>query len=93
MNKAIDRLKLIFLGVFAAVNVGILIWTVGWVWPEQRCGQAHKWWDPYSRVCAQPVLTSDFTGRMITDSKSREEALRAIGRKPPPAATATPAKP
>jgi hypothetical protein len=84
MNRTIDRLKLIFLGVFALVNVGILVWTFGWARPEQRCGEAHKWWDPYTRVCAQPVLTSDFTGRMIVDQKSRDEALRAIGRTPPP---------
>jgi hypothetical protein len=52
---------------------------------------AHKWWDGYSRVCAQPVLTSDLTGRMITDQKARDEALRAIGRLPP--AVGAPAAP
>jgi hypothetical protein len=92
MNKSIDRLKLIFLGIFAAANVGIVVWTVGWAWPEQHCLEAHKWWDGYQRVCAQPILTSDITGRMITDPKSRDAALRAIGRLPPaPAAQAAPA--
>ena len=88
MNKTIDRLKWIFLGIFAVANLGILVWTVGWAWPEERCVGAHKWWDGYSRVCAQPVLTSDLTGRMITDQKARDEALRAIGRLPPSAAPA-----
>ena len=66
MNPKIERLKLIFLGVFAVINVGILVWTVGWGWPQERCVSAHKWWDSSSRVCAQPTLTSDITGRMIT---------------------------
>jgi hypothetical protein len=86
MNPTIDRLKLIFLGIFAVANVGILIWTLGWTMPEQKCTESHKWWDGHERVCAQPILTSDITGRMITDQKAREEALREIGRLPPVAA-------
>ena len=89
MNPTIERLKLIFLGIFAVANVAILVWTVGWAMPEQKCIEGHKWWDPYSRVCAQPILTSDLTGRMITDQKAKDEALRAIGRLPP----ATPVAP
>ena len=83
MNKTIDRLKVIFLGIFAVANLGILVWTVGWAWPEERCVGQHKWWDGAARVCAQPILTSDVTGRMITDSKARAEALKAVGRAPP----------
>ena len=83
MNPTIDRLKVIFLGIFAVANLGILVWTVGWAWPEERCLGNHKWWDPTARVCAQPVLTSDITGRMITDPQARAEALKAIGREPP----------
>jgi hypothetical protein len=85
MNRAIDRLKLIFLGIFAVANVGILIWTLGWAMPEEKCVGAHKWWDPDRRVCASPVLTSDITGRMITDPAARAAALKALGRTPPPA--------
>jgi len=90
MNPTIERLKLIFLGIFAVANLGILVWTVGWAWPEERCTGAHKWWDPDQRVCAQPILTSDITGRMITDKKARDAALRSIGRLPPPAPVAKP---
>jgi hypothetical protein len=53
--------------------------------PEQKCLEGHKWWDPYSRVCAQPILTSDVTGRLITDPAAKAAALKAIGREPPPA--------
>jgi hypothetical protein len=82
MNRTIDRLKIIFLGIFAVANLGILVWTVGWAMPERHCTEAHKWWDGYQRVCAQPILTSDITGRVITDAAAREAALRAIGRLP-----------
>ena len=82
MNPTIERLKLIFLGIFAVANVGILIWQVGWAWPEEKCTQARKWWDGSQRVCAQPILISDITGRVIADPKARAEAMAAVGRKP-----------
>ncbi|HEY3949148.1 hypothetical protein [Phenylobacterium sp.] len=80
MNKTIERTKLIFIGIFAVANVAILVWTLGWARPQERCEEAHKWWDGSSRVCAQPILTSDVTGRMITDAKARAEALKELGR-------------
>ncbi len=83
MNPTIERLKLIFLGIFAVANVGMLVWQVGWVRPEQQCNEARRWWDGSQRVCAQPVLISDITGRVIADPKARAEAMKAIGRKPP----------
>jgi hypothetical protein len=82
MNPTIERLKLIFLGIFAVANVGILIWQVGWAWPEEKCTQARKWWDGSQRVCAQPILISDITGRVIADPQARAEAMRAVGRVP-----------
>jgi hypothetical protein len=88
MNPTIERLKLIFLGIFVVANLGILVWQVGWVMPQEKCEKVHRWWDGYSRVCAVPILTSDLTGRVITDPTARAEALKAIGRVPPPAAPA-----
>jgi hypothetical protein len=95
MNPVIDRLKLIFVGIFLVANVAMLVWQVGWVMPRETCEKAHKWWDGYQRVCAQPILTSDITGRLIDNPKARQDALRALGRLPPekpaPSATAKPA--
>ena len=88
MNPTIERLKLIFLGIFAVANVGILVWEFGWELPAQKCSEAHKWWDGYQRVCATPLLTSDITGRMITDPNARVEAMKAIGRPVPPSLAA-----
>jgi hypothetical protein len=93
MNPAIERLKLIFLGIFAVINVGLLIWQFGWAAPQQKCEAEHRWWDGgLSRVCAQPILISDITGRIIADPKARAQALKAVGREPAPA-PASAAKP
>jgi len=82
MNPAFERLKLIFLGLFAVLTVAMLIWEFGWIIPRQDCEKAHLWWDGSQRVCAQPVLISDLTGRVIADEKARAEALQAVGRAP-----------
>lgn len=74
MNRTIDRLKLIFLGLFAILSVGALVYHVGWVWPQQKCEAAGDWWDWRSRTCARPILISDITGRPIVDDKSRAAA-------------------
>lgn len=90
MNPTVERLKLIFLGIFVAALVAIAVWQVGWIWPQQKCDQTKGWWDGSERVCAQPILTSDITGRVITDQKALAEAKAAIGRGPAPAAPAKP---
>jgi hypothetical protein len=80
MNPAFERLKLIFITLFVVVNVVLLIWQFGWKQPQENCEQAHKWWDGSQRVCAQPILVSDVTGRVIADPKARAAALQAVGR-------------
>ena len=85
IRRTYIRLRWIFVGIFAVANVGILVWTLGWARPEEKCTGEHKWWDGSARVCAQPILTSDITGRVISDQKARAEALKAIGRTPPAA--------
>lgn len=84
MNPDIERLKLIFVGIFAVLVVGVVVWQVGWIMPQRKCEAAHKWWDPDHRVCAQPVLISDITGRIITDEEGLAAAKAAIGRAPKP---------
>lgn len=74
MNRTIDRLKLIFLGLFAVLSVGALVYHIGWVWPGQKCEAAGDWWDWRSRTCARPILISDITGRVIKDDASRAAA-------------------
>jgi hypothetical protein len=86
MNPTIERLKLAFLAVFAALVVGVVVWQVGWAMPQKKCEQAHKWWDHGQRVCAQPVLISDITGKTIQDKQAEAAAKAAIGRTEAPAA-------
>lgn len=84
MNPTIERLKLAFLGVFALLCAGVLVWQLGWAIPQKKCEAAHKWWDHGQRVCAQPVLISDITGRTIQDKEGEAAAKAAIGRPPAP---------
>jgi hypothetical protein len=80
MNPAIERLKLVFLAVFGALIVGVVVWQVGWAMPQKKCEGQHKWWDHGQRVCAQPVLISDITGRTIQDKQAEAAAKAALGR-------------
>ena len=82
MNPILERLKIIFLTAFVALTAALLIWQVGWLWPQQKCEKAHRWWDNSQRICAQPVLISDITGRVIADPQAHAEALKALGRTP-----------
>lgn len=93
MNANIERMKLIFiafLGVFAVAIVGVVIWQVGWAMPQKACEKQRRWWDHGERVCAQPVLISDLTGRTIQDKQAEAAAKKAIGRPAAPAPTAAP---
>jgi hypothetical protein len=78
ITRSIDRLKLIFLGAFVLITATTLIVHFVWVWPGKECEASRKWWDWRTRTCAQPLLISDITGRMITDDKARDEAKAAI---------------
>ena len=63
MNRLITRVMWGFLAAFFVGVVLISIYQVGWIWPQQRCLTAHKWWDPDQRVCATPIELRTFTGR------------------------------
>jgi hypothetical protein len=85
MNRTIDRLKLIFLGVFAFACVGVAVYHIGWVWPAQKCESKGDWFDWQGRVCAHPVLLSDLTGRTLTERQAdaaKEKAAAAQAAKP-----------
>jgi len=85
MNPNIERLKLIFIGVFGVLVVAVAVWQIVWIFPEKRCEKVHKWWDNGERVCATPVLVSDITGRTLQDKEAEAAARAAIGRPPAPA--------
>lgn len=64
MNRSIDRLKLIFLGVFVLASLGMLGYQAYYVWPRNNCEAAGSWWDPKDRICASPMPIWRITGRM-----------------------------
>jgi hypothetical protein len=63
MPTTIDRLKVIFLALFAVSCV--ITWTYHflYVWPRHQCEQKGDWWDNKDRVCAVPMPIWQFTGR------------------------------
>src|SRR5690606_12203861 len=63
MNRTIDRLKLIFLGIFALACAATWAYQVLYVWPAKRCEANGEWWDASTRICAHPIYIPDITGR------------------------------
>ena len=63
MNPTIDRLKLIFLGIFVVLAAASWGYQILWVWPARQCEAKGAWWDPQTRICAAPIYIPDVTGR------------------------------
>ena len=63
MPTSIDRLKVIFLVIFAVACA--ITWTYHfvYVWPRNQCEEKGDWWDSRDRVCAVPMPIWSFTGR------------------------------
>jgi hypothetical protein len=79
MNPNIERLKLIFIAVFALAVVGVVTWQVGWIMPMKKCEvEKHGWWDPDQRICARPVLVTTLTHRPAADKQAEAAARAAI---------------
>jgi hypothetical protein len=78
MNRVINRAMIIFLGIFVLASVGALALQWGWINPSRRCEAEKAWWDPETRVCAQPVYIPDITRRpagMSREEWSRRQAV------------------
>jgi hypothetical protein len=65
MNRMIQRLALVFVGIFAVSCVAVAVYQVMWVMPAKRCIEHNGWWDPFGRVCATPIFLPDLTHRPI----------------------------
>jgi hypothetical protein len=64
MKSAINRIKLIFLGLFVVACGAVWYYHATYVWPKQRCEAHGDWWDEKDRVCAVPMPIWTFTHRM-----------------------------
>lgn len=105
MNPVIDRLKIVFLVLFAIGTVAIWGYQIFYVWPAQKCDDRAGWWDVKGRTCATPIYVPSITGRPKGMSRKDWSELQAAkqaqreregyptGEAAPEAATATAAKP
>ena len=65
MNRLLTmkRLSILFLSIFAVLMAGMFAYERLVVAPGDRCEAGGKWWDPETRVCAQPISIAEITGR------------------------------
>jgi hypothetical protein len=82
MNRAIERLTLFFVGVFAICCVGVAVYQVVWVLPEKHCEQRGWWWDTETRQCGMPVSVTQFTRRPIGSPRVTPTKPQAESAKP-----------
>lgn len=83
MNPTINRLKLVFLVLFAIGTVAIWSYQFFYVFPAQKCDDRGGWWDRKGRVCATPIFIPSITGRpkgMSRKAWSEKQAAREIQR-------------
>lgn len=73
------RLSVLFLGVFAVLLGVTFTWQALVKAPGDRCIADGYWWDPDTRICAQPLSIAEITGRpngvsraQASDEKNRE---------------------
>ena len=83
MNPTIDKLKLIFLGIFVIAAAASWGYQILWVWPARQCEARGAWWDPQTRICAAPLYIPDITGRpegMSRKEWSEKKAAEAVNK-------------
>jgi hypothetical protein len=83
MNRSIDRLKIIFLGLFALGAAGIWAYQIFYVMPAKKCESREGWWDNRSRQCGQVLYIPSITGRPAGVSRrewSEKQAALANAR-------------
>jgi hypothetical protein len=81
MNASINRLKIIFMGIFAVAVVAIWTYELLWVWPAKDCAKAGGEWDGGQRICATPIFIPSLTGRppgMSREAWSKLQAERLV---------------
>ncbi len=81
MNPFIDKLKLVFLGVFFFACCAVWAYELLVIAPAKKCEAHGNWWDPQGRVCATPIYLPNLTGRPVgalspAQLKARAEAVK-----------------
>lgn len=63
MNRNINRLKIIFIGIFLASIVGVFGYHYLWVWPKAKCEARGGAWAGKWLKCATIYPIETLTGR------------------------------
>jgi hypothetical protein len=103
-NPNILRLKLIALGVFAVVTVGLVAYQFLYVIPAEKCAKEGGWWLAEKRGCYSPIYLPAVTGRKpgearqiswpkVTDPKVTASAPQAASSSASASSTSSAAKP
>ena len=77
MNKAVERLAVLFVGAFAVCCVAVAVYQLVWVMPAKKCEEHGAWWDPDTRVCATPLYIPALTHRAPGSPKITPQAREA----------------
>jgi len=72
------RLSVLFLASFAVLVGAVFAWQALVVAPGERCERGGGWWDPQTKICAQPISIAEITKR--APGQSRAEASDAKNR-------------
>jgi hypothetical protein len=63
MNRTINRLKIIFIGIFLASIVGVFGYHYLWVWPKAKCEARGGAWAGKWLKCGTIYPIEQLTGR------------------------------
>ena len=85
MDKLINRLRIVFLVLFALGAGASWGYQLLWAKPRKECESRGHWWSNRKRVCAYPIDITQITGRPIGAPAAASPAA--------PAATPAPAAP
>ncbi|TAJ65260.1 hypothetical protein [Brevundimonas sp.] len=70
------RLSVLFLSIFAVLLAGMFAYENLVVAPGDRCETGGKWWDPETRICAQPISIAEITGRPNPGERAAASAAK-----------------
>ena len=75
---SMKRLSILFLSIFAVLLAGMFAYERLVVAPGDRCEAGGKWWDPETRVCAQPISIAEITGRPNPGERAAASVARSM---------------
>jgi hypothetical protein len=91
MDKLINRLRIVFLVLFALGAGASWGYQLFWAKPRKECEARGHWWSNYKRVCAYPIDITQITGRPL-DAPPMPRAATAPAAPPAAAAVQPPAQ-